>query len=45
MLNEELLAAGLARADSYSSHRHVERFAMLEMQAKYDHVGLWQKKR
>ena len=41
MLNEQLLMAGLARADDRFSHRFLERFALLEFQAKRDRVGLW----
>ena len=41
MLNEQLLIAGLARADDRFSHRFLERFALLELQAKRERVGLW----
>lgn len=41
MLNEALLSAGLAEADDRWSHRHVERFELLEMQAQRDARGLW----
>lgn len=41
MLNEALLEAGLAEADDRWSHRHVERFELLEVQARQDARGLW----
>ena len=41
MLNERLLVDGLARADDRFSHRWVERYSLLELQAKRDDVGLW----
>lgn len=43
MLNEQLLAAGLARADQRWGHRHSERFTFIEKQARHDKVGLWSK--
>lgn len=41
MLNETLLVEGLARADERWEHRHVERFSLLERQARFDERGLW----
>lgn len=41
MLNEQLLLAGLARADDRWPHQFAERFAMLELQARRERVGLW----
>ena len=43
LLNERLLLAGLAKAEGRWSHLHVERFALLENQARRDRVGLWSK--
>jgi len=40
-LNEVLLVAGLAKSDDRFSHRWVERYELLEQQARYDKVGLW----
>ncbi|MBI1335336.1 MAG: hypothetical protein GC164_00060 [Phycisphaera sp.] len=40
-LAEHLLAAGLARADDRWPHRDLERFALIEQQAKMDGSGLW----
>ncbi|MEE9211482.1 MAG: thermonuclease family protein [Phycisphaeraceae bacterium] len=41
LLNERLLAAGLARADDRFDHRMLERFNLIAVQAKRDKVGLW----
>ncbi len=41
LLAERLLLAGLAEADDRWPHRHLERFALLERQARRDGVGLW----
>ena len=41
VLNERLLAAGLARADDRFEHEHLRRYALLEKQAQIDQVGLW----
>ena len=41
MLNERLLAAGLATADDRFSHRHFDRFALIEQQARHEKLGLW----
>ncbi|MEM8781283.1 MAG: thermonuclease family protein [Planctomycetota bacterium] len=41
LLAERLILAGLARADDRWPHRHAERFALLEQQARRDRVGLW----
>ena len=41
MLNEALLVQGLAEADGRWSHRYLERFELLEMQAQQDGRGLW----
>lgn len=43
MLNERLLAAGLAKADQRFSHRLNERFTFIEKQARHDRAGLWAK--
>lgn len=42
ILNELLLTAGLARYDGRFSHDLVERYALLEQQARFDGVGIWQ---
>lgn len=44
-LNERLLLAGLARADNRWSHRHVQRYALLELQAQREGKGLWSRTR
>lgn len=41
LLSESLLSAGLARADSRWSHAMVDRFAMLERQARHEKAGIW----
>jgi endonuclease YncB( thermonuclease family) len=41
LLNEKLLSAGLARADSRWSHRHFTRFASLEREARDAKRGIW----
>lgn len=41
MLNERLLLEGLLAADDRWTHRHVERFALLERQARFDERGVW----
>jgi endonuclease YncB( thermonuclease family) len=41
MLNEHLLTAGLARADERTGHRFISRYALLELQAQREAVGLW----
>jgi len=41
LVNEALLIEGLARADGRWSHRHVERFRLLELQARRDERGIW----
>jgi len=41
VLNERLLAAGLARADDQFEHGHLRRYALLQQQAQIDQVGLW----
>jgi micrococcal nuclease len=41
LLNEQLLVAGLATADSRWSHTHMDRFALIERQAKHDGAGMW----
>jgi len=43
MLNERLLSAGLARAEKRFSHRWLDRFISLELQAKREGVGMWHK--
>jgi endonuclease YncB( thermonuclease family) len=44
LLNEKLLSAGLARADSRWSHRHITRFASLEREARDAKRGIWSPK-
>lgn len=41
LLNERLLAAGLARADRRWHHGELDRFIVLEQQARHDGVGMW----
>ena len=41
VLNERLLAAGLARADDRFEHDHFKRYDLLQQQAQFDRVGLW----
>ncbi|MEM1446243.1 MAG: thermonuclease family protein [Planctomycetota bacterium] len=41
LLADRLILAGLARADDRWPHRHLERFALLEQQARRDRVGVW----
>ncbi|MEZ6192737.1 MAG: thermonuclease family protein [Phycisphaerales bacterium] len=41
LLNEELISAGLTRADDRWSHRYIERFADLQREAKSAKRGLW----
>lgn len=41
-LNERLLLAGLARADDRWSHRWIERYALLELQAQRERRGIWE---
>lgn len=41
LLNEHLLAQGMARAEHRWSHRHVDRFALIERQARNDRRGIW----
>lgn len=41
VLNEQLLAAGLADVDRRYSHQHMERYERLWEQARHDKVGLW----
>lgn len=41
VLNERLLSEGLARADDRWPHRHAERYARLEEQARHENRGLW----
>jgi micrococcal nuclease len=41
MLNEALIAEGLARADDRWSHRHVNRFAAVQRQARESGLGIW----
>ncbi len=40
-LGEALLSAGLTRADDRWPHRHMERFELLELQARREGRGLW----
>jgi micrococcal nuclease len=41
VLNEELLAAGLARAETRWPHHNLERYERIEDQAKHDKRGMW----
>ena len=41
VLNEALLARGWARADDRWSHPYVDRYALLQMQARQDGRGIW----
>jgi micrococcal nuclease len=41
ILNERLLAHGLARADDRFGHDQLDRYALFENQAQRDKVGLW----
>ena len=43
--NEELVRAGLARADDRWPHRDAVKYAMLQQQAKVDGVGIWRRKK
>lgn len=42
-LNEQLVLEGLARADRRFSHERMDRYVLLEQQARRDGVGLWTK--
>lgn len=41
MLNEQILLAGLARADDRFSHRYMDWFGHLEERARRERVGIW----
>ena len=41
LLNERLLASGLARADLRFVHQWLDRFGLMERQARFDRVDLW----
>lgn len=41
VLNEALLAAGLAEAEDRWPHRHLERYELIELQARREKAGLW----
>lgn len=41
ILNEELLLAGLARYEPRWAHSKLQRYELLEQQARHDHVGMW----
>ena len=43
VLNERLLLEGLATADDRWPHRHLERYRLLELQAKRQRRGLWRR--
>lgn len=43
-LNQELLQAGLARADDRWPHMMITRYAQIEYAAKRKGIGMWQKK-
>jgi micrococcal nuclease len=40
-LNEQMLAAGLARNEDRFPHRQSQRYEALEKQARHDRVGIW----
>lgn len=42
-LNERLVLAGLARVDRRFPHERMQRYVLLEQQARRQGVGLWQK--
>ncbi len=42
LLSEQLLLRGLTRADDRWDHRHRDRFAALEAEARRQRVGLWE---
>lgn len=41
LLNEHLITTGLAVADRRFNHRQMQRFIILEQQARHDAVGIW----
>jgi micrococcal nuclease len=41
MLNERLLAAGLATAEERWTHTHIERYLLIQQQAQHESLGLW----
>jgi endonuclease YncB( thermonuclease family) len=41
VLNERLLAAGLARDEKRFPHQQLERYELLQQQARFDKIGLW----
>lgn len=41
MLNEHLLAAGLAHAEPRFEHELMDRFVYIAQQARHDRIGLW----
>lgn len=41
LLNERLLAEGLARLEDRWEHHHQERFRLLQMQAQREGLGVW----
>ncbi len=43
MLNELLLMEGLARYEGRYPHQHIERFELLERQARFERRGMWKK--
>lgn len=43
MLNEVLLMEGLARYEDRFPHQHIERFELLERQARFERRGMWKK--
>ncbi len=43
VLNERLLAAGLAEADDRFSHSRLQRYEHIEKQARHDRLGMWAK--
>lgn len=43
-LNEELVRAGLARADRRFAHPRMQQYIALEQEAKREHLGMWEKK-
>lgn len=44
VLNEQLLAVGLARVEGRFSHRWMQRFELIEQRAQDEAVGLWERR-
>ena len=43
VLNEELILAGLATADMRFHHSRMREYELMELEARFAHVGLWAK--